>query len=163
MQALRSAWDDIRSGNAGRIGAGLAALKRWTESSPGDASASLEDAGAFDFLGREKEAAPLYAKVGSLGWQKLPEIERPHFFLQYGSTLRNLGRLDEALALLREGVMRFPAESSLRALLGLAEYSRGDHRSAALSFASALASEAKKSGGLGGFSRAFAEYTPKLS
>jgi tetratricopeptide (TPR) repeat protein len=66
---------------------------------PDPALAAFERGGARDSAGRELEAEPLYREALALG---LPEDERAQCTIQLASTLRNLGRLDESLALLRE-------------------------------------------------------------
>jgi hypothetical protein len=47
-----------------------------------------------DFAGREAEAAPVYEQAFSAG---LDGDDLRRGLIQYGSTLRNLGRFDEAL------------------------------------------------------------------
>ena len=65
------------------------------ERSPDDPVALYESASARDFAGRESEAEPLYRRALSLG---LAEPEWGRAVIQLASTLRNLGRPDEALA-----------------------------------------------------------------
>ena len=54
-------------------------------------------ASAFDFAGREAEAEPLYRSAIEAG---LDAERHPQAVLQLASTLRNLGRASEAVALL---------------------------------------------------------------
>lgn len=63
-----------------------------------DAVAVYELAGVRDYAGREAEAEPLYRRALALG---LPEHDRPYAVIQLASTVRNLGRPEEALDLLR--------------------------------------------------------------
>ena len=72
---------------------------------PGDAHALFEYAGALDFAGREAEAAPVYEQAFSAG---LDGDGLRRGLIQYGSTLRNLGRFDEAVSALRRADKRFP-------------------------------------------------------
>jgi hypothetical protein len=65
----------------------------------GDAAALLEMAGARDSAGLEEEAEPLYRRALAAG---LDEDRRVQAVIQLASTLRNLGRVDESLALLRD-------------------------------------------------------------
>ena len=62
-----------------------------------DAEAAFEAASVRDSTGQEAEAAVEYQRALDLG---LGEPNRGRTFIQYASTLRNLGRYDEALALL---------------------------------------------------------------
>jgi tetratricopeptide (TPR) repeat protein len=65
---------------------------------PDPALALFERGGSRDSGGRPDEAEPLYREALALG---LPDDERAQCTIQLASTLRNLGRADEALALLR--------------------------------------------------------------
>jgi tetratricopeptide (TPR) repeat protein len=65
---------------------------------PDPALALFERGGSRDSAGLESEAEPLYREALALG---LPDDERAQCTIQLASTLRNLGRLDESLALLR--------------------------------------------------------------
>ncbi|WP_067244760.1 tetratricopeptide repeat protein [Microbacterium resistens] len=64
-----------------------------------DARAEFERAGARDSAGRPEEAVPLYRRALALG---LDAEHRPQAVIQLASSLRNLGAVDEALALLTE-------------------------------------------------------------
>jgi tetratricopeptide (TPR) repeat protein len=66
---------------------------------PDDALGRFERAGARDYAGLEAEAEPLYRDALELG---LPPEQATQARIQLASTLRNLGRPDEALALLDE-------------------------------------------------------------
>jgi tetratricopeptide (TPR) repeat protein len=68
------------------------------ERDEGDALALFETAGARDSAGREAEAEPLYLAALEAG---LPEPERSQAVIQLASTIRNLGRPEESLELLR--------------------------------------------------------------
>jgi tetratricopeptide (TPR) repeat protein len=62
-----------------------------------DPEAAFESASVRDSVGMETEAAVEYQRALDLG---LGEPNRGRTFIQYASTLRNLGRYDEGLALL---------------------------------------------------------------
>ena len=80
--------------------------------------------------------------------------------MQAGSTLRNLGQLDEARALLREGMARFPAYRALPVFAALVEASAGDDRAAMLLlFRVAIMDE---DASLGRFQRALRWYVDDL-
>ncbi|WP_238439345.1 tetratricopeptide repeat protein [Microbacterium sp. JZ31] len=61
--------------------------------------ALFERAGARDSAGLEAEAEPLYRRAIARG---LDEDRRTQAIIQLASTIRNLGKTDEALALLRD-------------------------------------------------------------
>ncbi len=96
-----------------------------------DARALFERAGARDAAGLEAEAEPLYRAALEAG---LDDEHRPQAVIQLASTLRNLRRPDEAVAMLRSEVEREPA-SPLRdeasAFLALALVSSGEAAEAA--------------------------------
>src|ERR1700691_791932 len=89
---------------------------------PGDAHALFEYAGALDFAGREAEAAPVYEQAFSAG---LDGDSLRRGLIQYGSTLRNLGRFDEAVQIMRRADEQFPGHDSVAAFLALALTSAG--------------------------------------
>jgi tetratricopeptide (TPR) repeat protein len=64
---------------------------------PGDAVAEYELASAHDALDNETEAADHYRRAFAAG---LAGSRRRQAVIQYASTLRNLGRADESVALL---------------------------------------------------------------
>ena len=65
----------------------------------GDALALFERGGAQDSTGHPDAAEPLYRAAIAAG---LPDDERAQCTIQLASSLRNLGRADESLALLRD-------------------------------------------------------------
>ncbi|QIG40540.1 tetratricopeptide repeat protein [Microbacterium sp. 4R-513] len=69
------------------------------EERPDDAVALFERAGARDSAGRDTEAEPLYRAALVSG---LDEERRVQAVIQLASTIRNLGKIDESLALLRQ-------------------------------------------------------------
>jgi len=91
-----------------------------------DAIALFEAAGARDFAGREAEAEPLYREALRAG---LPEPQRAQAVIQLASTLRNLGRAAESVALLREEIGAHPEHrlsGAARTFLALALHDTGD-------------------------------------
>jgi len=89
---------------------------------PDDARAVFEYASALDSAGREEEAAREYERALALG---LPDQLRQNLRIQYGSTLRNLGRHDEAVAVLREAYWSETEDLAAPAFLALALASAG--------------------------------------
>src|SRR6476661_7211248 len=72
---------------------------------PGDARIAYEYAGAHDSAGDEGAAVPLYEESLAAG---LREPHRHRAQLQLASSLRNVGRLDEALAVVEDVTARHP-------------------------------------------------------
>jgi len=89
-----------------------------------DVAAQCAAAYACDRLGREHDAVGYYTRAWELGG---PTDDRAGFLLGYGSTLRNLGRADDALGILGEAVLAYPGHAALRAFLALALHSAGHH------------------------------------
>jgi len=104
-----------------------------------DPRALFERAGARDSAGREEEAEPLYRRALAGG---LDEAHRPQAVIQLASTIRNLGRTDEALRMLREEYGRgagSPLHDAAAAFYALALSSAGRDREAASVALTALA------------------------
>lgn len=108
----------------------LMTLRERAEAEPDDPEGWYRLGGALDSAGHEVEAMDAYQRVFDLGIEHLAEADRPQLFVQAGSTLRNLGRLHEAGALLEEGRRRFPNFRALGAFLALVEISAGENRRA---------------------------------
>ena len=95
-----------------------------------DAVAIFEAAGARDSAGLEAEAEPLYRQALELG---LPDAVHPRATIQLASTLRNLGQIEESIALLERQLHAHPGDEwtgPTAAFLRLALVSRGDERDA---------------------------------
>jgi tetratricopeptide (TPR) repeat protein len=156
-----SAYQLLKQGDPLSIEQGLSMLRREVKSRPSDARALFEYAGAFDFLGRESEAAPLYQRVLADGCERLPIEDQPRLFAQLGSTLRNLKRFDESREVLQQGIERFPEFQALRAFLSLTEFSAGQpEKSVQLLFGLVLQSPDSS---IRNYSRALGWYVEKIS
>jgi tetratricopeptide (TPR) repeat protein len=122
-----------------------------------DAVALFERAGARDAAGQEAAAEPLYRAALDAG---LDDDRRSQAAIQLASTIRNLGRPDEAIRILRAEIDRQPV-SPLRddalAFLALSLASAGDDRGAASTALLALAPHLDRYG------RAVAWYAGELS
>src|SRR4051794_8477922 len=81
---------------------------------PDDVRVQIAAAYACDRLGLERDAIVHYERAWDLG---VPAAERPGFLVGFGSTLRNVGRVDDAVARLAEATIEFPADAALRAFL----------------------------------------------
>ncbi|PRY70102.1 tetratricopeptide repeat protein [Glaciihabitans tibetensis] len=95
-----------------------------------DATALFEAASARDYIGEEAAAEPLYRRSLALG---LDEPLRGRAVIQLASTLRNLGRPDEAITILQDGFANDADHrliGSARAFLALCLADTGDERAA---------------------------------
>ena len=102
---------------------GVAAMRGLSEACPSaDGRAAFELAGMYDSLGFETEAGTEYERALELG---LDDARHAQLAVQYGSTLRNLGRLDEAIAVLRAAPTHESTGSAPRVTLALALHSAG--------------------------------------
>ncbi len=111
-----------------------------SERPDGDARALFEAAGARDSAGLEAQAEPLYRRALHAG---LPESQRAQATIQLASTIRNLGRIDEAIELLRGELNAQPQgeySTSAAAFLALALAEQGEALEAAQIALLALAS-----------------------
>ncbi len=92
-----------------------------------EAQREYELGGEHDSAGREQQAIPHYERALALG---LPDELLPGALLQLGSSLRNVGRNDEALALFDDAVARFPDHAALRLFRAFALATAGRDREA---------------------------------
>ncbi|MGZ0211232.1 MAG: tetratricopeptide repeat protein [Actinomycetales bacterium] len=96
------------------------------ERDPDDAEALFEAAGARDYAGLEAEAEPLYRRAIDNG---LDAALMPQAVIQLASTLRNLNRVEESIALLERQLHEHPDDEwtgPTAAFLALALTNRGD-------------------------------------
>ena len=109
------------------------------ERDAGDGRALFERAGARDSAGLEADAEPLYRAALQAG---LDDDLRTQAVIQLASTIRNLGKLDEALELLRAEYERDPGaplRDATAAFYALALVSSGEAVRAASVALTALA------------------------
>ena len=92
-----------------------------------EAEREYELGGEHDSAGREEQAIPHYERALVLG---LRESLVPGALLQLGSSLRNVGRNDEAVALFDDAVARFPNHVALRLFRAFALATAGRDREA---------------------------------
>jgi cyanophycin synthetase len=109
-----------------------------------------------DRAGREAEAIPEYEDALRLG---LPEATAQRALLGLGSSLRNVGRFDDAVRVLEEACGRFPDDAALRAFRALALSSAGRCEEA-LGDTLLLVAERVD---LAGYERALREYAGELA
>jgi len=125
---------------------------------PGSTAAQIEAAYACDRFGAEHDAIRYYDAAWRLG---VPPGERLHFVVGYGSTLRNVGRADEAVALLAEAASDHADYPPLRAFLSLALLSAG-HPRAAVAALLGLVLDLAPADALDGYQRALGAYYREL-
>jgi tetratricopeptide (TPR) repeat protein len=123
-----------------------------------DVRAAMQQAYALDRAGDERGAIVHYDRAFRLG---VPDAERKRFLVGYGSTLRNVGRVDEAVAVLAEAVRSYPDYPALQAFLALALSAAGQPH-AALATMLGVVLDLSHAGQLDGYDRALAEYHDEL-
>ena len=89
---------------------------------PGHAHVLYEVGGSYDTAGREDEAVTYYEQALAAG---LSGDTLRKCLLQYGSTLRNLERYDESVAVFTRAVEQFPGFASLRLFRALSLHAAG--------------------------------------
>ncbi|WP_285114952.1 tetratricopeptide repeat protein [Leifsonia sp. fls2-241-R2A-40a] len=100
----------------------IAALLDVLAQHPTDPHVLYEVGGAYDTAGEEETAAGYYERALAAG---LDGDALRRCLVQYGSTLRNLGRFDESLAALQRGRQLFPESDSLRVWHALSLHAAG--------------------------------------
>ena len=125
---------------------------------PNHSRAHFVLAGTFDFQDRALDALPPYLRAWELG---LTGADLPRFYVQYGSTLRNVGQVDESVRVLQEGRKRFPNDAAIRAFLALALFSAGRAADALATALLALVQHAETVD-LQEYERALREYIEEL-
>src|SRR5512133_2226653 len=88
----------------------IAALLPLYEQHPRDPRVLYEVGGAYDTAGEEATAVGFYERAMAEGLEG--DIRR-RCYLQFGSTLRNLGRLDESTTIFAQARREFPDSVAL--------------------------------------------------
>jgi tetratricopeptide (TPR) repeat protein len=151
---VAAVWADAGSRPEPEVEAAIESLV--AERPADDPLAVFELAGVRDFVGRELEAEPLYRRALELG---LDEPQHGQAVIQLASTVRNLGRPDEALALLRDEFAdhpEHPLADAATAFAALALADTGAEREALVAALRALAAY------LPGYGRAVTAYADDL-
>ena len=125
------------------------------ELGPGDAVALFERAGSWDSTARSDLAVPLYREALAAG---LSGTRRRRAVIQLASSLRNLGEVEESVALLREELDEGSDEldDAVCAFLALALADAGQEREAVSRALTALAPHLPR------YQRSLAEYARQL-
>ncbi|MET4098025.1 tetratricopeptide (TPR) repeat protein [Agrococcus sp. UYP10] len=120
--AVAELWDRVDRTPADEA---IAAMRSLAAAYPGaDGRAAFELAGMLDSLGREHDAEREYERALALG---LDAERHAQLAVQYGPTLRNTGRIDEAIAVLEAAPEHPSTGASPRVFLALALHSAGRH------------------------------------
>ena len=143
---------------AGRHDEHVAAARALVAEHPDDVLAQIEAAYGHDRVGDERTALRYYEAAYHLG---VPAPERRRFVVGYGSTLRNVGRADDAVGILAQAVADDPQYPPFQAFLALALFSAG-HPKAALAAMLGCALDAARPGVFEGYERALTEYHQEL-
>lgn len=152
---------DERIGTLNRAGSFAEALQLGQElvaRFPNNGRAHFVLGGAFDYQGHEAEAVAPYQRAWELG---LSGDDVPKFYVQYGSTLRNVRQFAEAVRVLQEGHARFPQDAAIQAFLALALFSAG-REAEALATALTIVADNYSTVELRGYERALREYVAEL-
>ncbi len=136
----------------------LARLRALHERNPDHPGVNLQLAWTHDKLGKESEAVPFYQAALSGG---LDENDAMNALLGLGSTLRALGRYEEAASTLGEAVHRFPSDRALRVFNALALYNVGKAKQACENLLRLLI-ETTADDRIGAYRPALAEYAADL-
>jgi len=89
---------------------------------PDDPHVLYEVGGSYDTAGEEETAAGYYERALAAG---LDGDALRKCLLQYGSTLRNLDRFDESLAVFKDACAEYPESDSLRVFKALTLHAAG--------------------------------------
>ncbi|CAN5676211.1 hypothetical protein BH11MYX1_BH11MYX1_20360 [soil metagenome] len=143
---------------AGKQAEHLAAATVLVADEPENVDAQIEAAYALDTVGRERLAIRHYEEAYRLG---VPAAETKNFLVGFGSTLRNVGRADEAVAVLAQAVLDEPDYMPFHAFLSLALFSAG-HPREALAAMLGCALEVARPAAFDRYERALGEYHREL-
>jgi len=92
---------------------------------PHPALGAFELGGSLDSGGHEAEADVHYTAATAAGLARVDPARAAQLVVQHASTLRNLGRLDEAIAMLRDAPPHPTTGAAPRVFLALALHSAG--------------------------------------
>jgi tetratricopeptide (TPR) repeat protein len=126
---------------------------------PRDVAAQVAAAYACDREGHEADAVVYYDRAWRLGG---PADGRAGFLIGYGSTLKNVGRLAESEAVLRQAIAEGANADAARAFLALTLYQAGRSHEAVAGLLELLIEAPAAGSGLERFRRALQEYAALL-
>jgi tetratricopeptide (TPR) repeat protein len=135
----------------------LAAIVGRADERPSDVDSQIDAAYACDREDMEAEAVAYYDRAWQLG---IPEARRHVFLIGYGSTLRNVGRLDDSLGILETAATEYPDDLAPNAFIALTLNSAGrSDEAVALLLESLIAADGS---GVARFGPALASYAELL-
>jgi hypothetical protein len=126
---MMSEWEDRvaafwQSADDSKVDETLSEMKRLVEElEPTNPIGLFELASVHDFLGLEPEAIPIYKKALHSG---LDGLKREQALIQLSSSLRNVGKPEEAVALLESSTFSVETEAAAKAFLALAHLDAGN-------------------------------------
>lgn len=126
-----------------------------------DINLQLKAAYACDRFGSEEDAVVHY----DLAWimkSEIPSGARAGFFVGYGSTLRNVGRLAQSQEILTAAVGEFPNDRALKAFLALTHLDSGRPALAVATLLDAIVSLADRAPDIASYARALSHYRDEL-
>jgi len=138
----------------------VAAARALAAAHPDLVAVQLEAAYACDRYGEESDAIHYYDAAWRLG---VPPADRKKFLLGYGSTLRNVGRLDESIERLRAAAAEMPDFAAYPAFLALSLHSAGRHGEAIVAALDAVLLMNEPTNALEGYQRALRYYRDELA
>ena len=100
-------------------------MEALAQTAPHPALGSFELGGAHDSGGQEAQADVHYAAATTAGLDVVDPARAAQMVVQHASTLRNLDRLDEAIAMLRDAPEHPATGAAPRVFLALALHSAG--------------------------------------
>lgn len=118
----------------------------------------IAEAYRLDREGNERAAIRYYDEAYRLG---VPADQRRRFLVGYGSTLRNVKRVDDAVGILAQALADDPAYAAYAPFLALALLDAGHPRAALATMLGSLLDVARP-GALDGYERALGEYHQEL-
>ena len=134
------------------------AARAYVADHPDDVHAQIEAAYGNDRVGDERTAIVHYEAAYRLG---VPAELRRRFLVGFGSTLRNVGRAEDAVNVLAQAVEADPHYPAYTAFLALALADAG-HPKAAIATLLGCALDAARDDAFDGYERALAEYHREL-
>ena len=103
----------------------IARMRALADEAPHPALGEFELGGAFDTGGHEVEADVHYAAATAAGLDVVDPDRAARMVVQHASTLRNIGRIDEAIAMLRDAPEHPATGAAPKVFLALALHSAG--------------------------------------
>ena len=120
-QRIAAAWSDPGIDDAERI----TRMRVLADEAPEPALGAFELGGALDSAGLEAEADERYTAATAAGLGAVDPVRAAQLVVQHASTLRNLGRVDEAIAMLRNAPAHEATGAAPAVFLALALHSAG--------------------------------------